>query len=710
MFRLLRKVGKFVRGGAGPLQVYLACVLGTMAGMTPGLNLTIILLILLIVLLNVSLGVTLLAFVVGRILALLLAPWTFDLGYFLIHKAGLEGFIRWSGETAVVALMDLHYYCLLGGLVVAIVLGSIEGGLLARFVVYVRRVFARAGETSAVWRIVANNVFTKALLWLLFGKQKKTMAEMIEGRGRIVRHSGLVVTALLGVLIVGGAVYGSDYLLAGHLAEAMGKVNGAEVNIDESEIKLTAGRLRLRGVRVTNPDKPEYNLFEAEELTTQLSIMDLLRKRLVVSDIHVSALREGTKRDEPGEVYERVEKEEKKPEYKIKWPGDIIWDYFENPEKYHKYIRYLERLKEYLERQRQHRKEDPDKEWLEDLAENRGYFSLSARQVLQRRPIWTIRRAIIDKIAFADGDAQYRLEAYELSSHPALNEKPMRVSFGDLVFENGKTHYGVKQWVGVEFGFADEEQWHTHEVRVSEIPLGGDIRFSEKVPLKIRSAKAFLISKGRFNHEQWDSDVVARLETIDTDVRQGETVLGMAAGDARQVIGAVGNLTVAMRLTGPLARPRVAVDPKTTLTMLRSTLESLGKTHLAQLTGTALKRVGSGAAQIGEGLAGSSADLAQGLGQLVDGDVDAAGGSLAKGAGELVEGFGEALTGDGNQTTTGKGDGFLRGVGDLLSPGKDKGDKGNGRDKQNKDPNADDDPDKKKDSDSGGLLDGLLGG
>jgi hypothetical protein len=516
------------------------------------------------------------------------------------------------------------------------------------------------------------------LLWLVFGKQKKTMAEMIEGRDRIIRRSGVVVTLILLAAIVGGAVYGSDYLLAAHLAEAMGQVNGAEVNIDESEIKLTEGRLRLRGVQVTDPDKPEYNLIEAEEFTSELSIMDLLRKRLVISDIRISAVRQGTRREEPGEVYERVEKEEKKPGYKVEWPGDVVWDYFENPEKYHKYIRYLERLKEYLERQRQRRKEQPDKEWLEGLAENRGYFALSARDVLVRRPVWTIRHAIVDKIIFAEGGAMYRVEAHELSSHPAINEKPMRITFGDLVSEGGKVSYGVKQWVGVKFGFNSEQQWHTHEVRIAEIPLGGDIRFSKKVPLNIRSAKASLLSRGRFNHEQWDSDVIAGLETIDTDVREGETVLGMASGDARQVLGAVGNLTVAMRVTGPLARPRVAVDPKTTLTMLRSTLQSLGKTHLAQMTGSALKRVGGGAVEIGGALLGGSADFAKGLGKLV--------------------------TGDANQATTGKSDGFLKGVGDLFSPGKKTPDKDN--------TSGDDvEKDKKKDPNSGGgLLDGLLGG
>ena len=36
-----------------------------------------------------------------------------------IHNIGLEGLFRWFGDTPVVALMDLHRYCFVGGVPLA---------------------------------------------------------------------------------------------------------------------------------------------------------------------------------------------------------------------------------------------------------------------------------------------------------------------------------------------------------------------------------------------------------------------------------------------------------------------------------------------------------------------------------------------------------------------------------------------------------------
>ena len=87
------KFGKALRGGTGPAQMFLACLIGVLVGMVPGINLTLVLGILLLVLINVNGPLAVLGIVVGKVLCLLLAPVTFEIGYVLIHGIGLENLL-----------------------------------------------------------------------------------------------------------------------------------------------------------------------------------------------------------------------------------------------------------------------------------------------------------------------------------------------------------------------------------------------------------------------------------------------------------------------------------------------------------------------------------------------------------------------------------------------------------------------------------------
>jgi uncharacterized protein (TIGR03546 family) len=650
-----------------------------MAGMAPGFNLTIVALITLILVLNVPLGLSILTFALGRILAILLAPWTFELGYYLIHHAGLEGFIRWTGDTPVVALMDLHFYCLFGGLIVGAVLGAVIGALMGRFIVRVRKMLAGAGDASEVFRKLSDNFITRGLLWILFGKQKKTMKEMLEGRDRIIRPAGVIIVLVFLGLTVGTAVVGVDYFLAGSLADAMGSVNGAEVNITEADLSFARGRMRLEGLQVTDPGKPTHNIVQMETLASDVSITGLLTRRLIVDEIRVSALRTDARRESPGEVYQPPEPPPADP--KIEWPGDILWDYFENPEKYHKYIEYLERLKEYLEKQRQAEQKEVDKEWLEKVARARGYFALSARSVLAEHPTVVVRKVVIDKIRLGGGEQLYRLEADELSSHPVLNPKGMKVRFGDLVIHGENVAFGKNRWVEVNFGFHTDEQFHHHRIHYGDIEVGRDVKLSKKVPLKIALGKAHLVSQGRFNYERWDSAAAIKVEIVQGEAREGRGMLGMAAGDTRRIASALTDINLAVAITGPLTRPRVVVDPRSTLKNMADSLSKIGRTHLATAAGDALKRVGSGAGQFGKGVLKSGGHLFKSVENLATGDAKAAGGQFVKGAGDLFKGLGDAIRKDPNDS-----DGGLL---DILN-GKNKD--ANDTDDKTSDPNEDKGP------------------
>ena len=168
---MIRSIGKIVRGGAGPLQIFIACVLGVMIGITPGGNLTLASGILLLVLLNANLPLTLLGAAIGKALMYALAPLTFSVGRLLIEDVA-GGLFTAMANAPLLALMGLDSYCLVGGLIVGAVVGAVFGLALAGTIVTIRRGVLAARDRSETFDRTGHNIFVRIILRLLFGGRK----------------------------------------------------------------------------------------------------------------------------------------------------------------------------------------------------------------------------------------------------------------------------------------------------------------------------------------------------------------------------------------------------------------------------------------------------------------------------------------------------------------------------------------------------------
>jgi len=424
--KLIRKLVKVLRGGATFRQMFLAILLGFAAGMIPGVNLTLIACIVLLLILNTNGGLAVLGYVVGKALCLLLAPVTFEIGYFLIHSAGLMGLIQTLADTPVLALLDLHVYCLLGALPLIIVLGGGMGLALATIIVKGRAGLAAAGQKEKA-RKVAENLFVRILLRIAFGRQKETMAEMAEKsspiflKGRLI--AGLVVIA---AILVGQYLF-LDVLARKGLEAAIAQAGGAEVNVRRANLSLLTGHLVIEGLEVTDAARPSHNLVQADRIVTDVSIEDLLARRLVVDAVECEKIRTDAPRAAPGEVYR-----ERRPtdEDKDRWNIDIgglgkIKEYYDQAKKLHERI---QKLKEYLQDEEPQAEEGPpDKERLKEEARLRGYLRLSAKDYLAKRPTWVIRHAKVGGVEVAKALPGITVEARELSSHPSLHPRKMEL-------------------------------------------------------------------------------------------------------------------------------------------------------------------------------------------------------------------------------------------------------------------------------------------
>jgi len=575
--KLIRKFVKLVRGGAHPWQIFLGCLLGVMIGMVPGFNMTVVLLVVVLLLGSATLGLAIIGFAIGKALCLALAPLTFQIGYVLIHHSGLEGLFRAASETPVVALMNLHYYCLVGGLPIALVAGAAMGLAVGHVIRLVRVGSLGAAEKSEkLQRLIANPV-VRVLMRIVFGKQKKSLAEMLAARHPMFRKSGLVVcVVVVGAVLVLEFVFIDTIVKAG-LKRGLESAVGAEVNVADVDVSLLAGRMTITDLQVTDPEKPSHNAVQLATLTSDVSIAGLLARRVVVEKVQIASLRTDAPRAAPGKVFEKPPR----PEPEI--TSETISEYFENGKKI---LEYLRKAKEYLDRRResQEQKDQPvNKDDLKALARSRGYLALSARSVLVRRPAVTIRELRIDDIRVGADATRYDLEATDVSEKPELNENPMRLALRS----------GAGLAAALKFDFTAPGRMHAIRVKAPNVPVGQGVRLTDRVPVNLADAKVDVLADGEFNNETIRLPVVLWVRDMKATGRAGRGALGLDASAASQIFKELSELKMTLALVGPLDAPRVRVDAGAVLASLTDSLAKAGKRHLASLAGEQLNKLGA---------------------------------------------------------------------------------------------------------------------
>lgn len=588
--KLLRKLGKLLRGGAGDREIFLGALLGVLIGMVPGVNLTLILAILLLLLLNANAGIAMLGFALGKVLCLLLAPVTFQIGHTLVHRIGLEGLFRALADTPVVALLDLHVYCLIGGLPLAVVVGLGSGWIMARAIRGLRVGIMEATQRSERMQKLAQNKLVRLILWLAFGPKKEALAGMLDKKPRLFRKAGVVLAlAVLAIVLVLEFLL-LDFAVKAGLEHGLAMANGAEVNVGGADLSLLDGKLQLRDVQVTDPEKPTHNLVQIERLSADLSVADLLAKRLTIDLLEASDVRRDAQRSSPGRVFDKPKKEK---EEEAKEPEDALTGYFD---KVGTLKEYLNKLKDYLDKSKagqeegkKPEQEKKDKEKLLELAGNSGYLALSAQDLLAKHPTWTIRKLVVDKIVLGEGGQAQKLEGSELSSHPELNPAPMAIRM--------EPSAGGAPTLALNFRFDKPGELHTLALNLRDLALGKAMKLSDKAPVDVTDGQADVKAAGGFSADALNIPFDVILRNLKAQAQQGRSVLGLDPKTAEEVFKFVENLELKGAIVGSLTAPRLQLDEKQALASLKDTLIKAGK---AQLAGRVNEQLGKVTAELGK--------------------------------------------------------------------------------------------------------------
>jgi len=431
---ITRKLGKILRGTATPFQLFIACLLAGMIGFMPGLVQApglLVALTLLLVILNANLAVAGMTLLACKLLALILAPLSFQAGRFLIDGP-TEGLWRTLINSPVLALFGFDYYLTSGGLVVGAVCGGLLGCILVKIVSGFRRKMASLEAGSERFKQFTSKGWVKFLTYILVGgsKGKKSYEEILTKTvGNPIRTLGVVFAVVTIALLLILQQFAAGPIVHMALQSGLERANGATVDLEECDLNLRDNRLTLKGLAMADPGALDTDLFRADALEADISGMNLLRKRLQLDRVEVSNGSHGEARAKPGQLIGKGPEPSPDPppsqDPEVKTLDDYIKDAKKWKERLAQARDWLEKLSGPEEEDAAGGAEGERKETLsERLAREvreKGYANVRASHLIEGAPTFTINELVADKVRVAGmPEDTLNITATNLSTHPRL--------------------------------------------------------------------------------------------------------------------------------------------------------------------------------------------------------------------------------------------------------------------------------------------------
>ena len=362
-------------------RALVACLIGALLGFGPtpmvGPGLWISLLVLFLFL-RAPLVPLLSVAALAKVLSFVATPLAYQVGVWLLDGP-TSGFFHSAINAPFLALFGLEYYTVTGGLLLGLVLGL-------------------------------------CVLPVVLRLRRRTT----EGRRPgLVRPLGVLV----GVLLVASLWFlqsaAAQSILTTETAGALGKLNGATVDVAGVDLDLKQSKLTISDIAFANPHALSTDLFHGVELSANLASRDLLRKRVHIDQLIVRHAESGIPRAVPGVLI-----------------GTPSTPAVEAPAEGEKKIEdYLKDWKVWKERLSQAR------EWLAKLtAEDGGApatnesLPLSARvanDLIDEAPMLLVSEVQVEglKLDWLAGES-LTISAHNLSTQPSLVDAPMDLKLG----------------------------------------------------------------------------------------------------------------------------------------------------------------------------------------------------------------------------------------------------------------------------------------
>lgn len=436
---ITRKIGKILRGKATPVQLMMACVLGSLIGFVPGFMQGpgwTVLLLLLLVILNANLFVAAVVGFAAKGICLLALPASVSIGRVLLDGPTQELF-KWVINTPVLALFGFEYYATTGGIVLGLLFGIVSGLLIIALVQRFRRRMAALEAGSEKYKRWSSRRSVRVATYVFLGKgkgKKKSYEDLLSKRvGSPIRALGVIIA--VGFIALCALLYmlAAEPIVTALMQRGLERANGATVNLESANLDFRAGRMELRGLAMADPNDLATDLLRAEQLIGAISTTDLLRKRMALDDVQMINASTGEQRAVPGRLVRKPEPVN--PEDDPTTPDEqeqTLEDYIEQAEEWKER---LAQIRDWLETVSGSTDDDETveteegKERLEDRIRRQirehGYARVRADHLIDDAPTFVIYNLRAEGVRTAQLEGEtLTITGRNLSTHPHLMDEP----------------------------------------------------------------------------------------------------------------------------------------------------------------------------------------------------------------------------------------------------------------------------------------------
>ncbi len=432
---ITRRIGKLLRGKATPFQVFSAGILGALMGFAPGFSQApglILFLFMILAVLNANLFVAAIVAAGARILALLLTPVSFAVGRFLLDGP-TEGLFRAVVNAPVLAFFGFDYYLVAGGQFMGIIIGVLTGFGVARLLTRFRAQMSRMEVGSERYQKWTAMKSVKVMTFIFVGgAMKKSYEELVTRKvGNPIRPIGVILVVLTVVILAIGLQFFQGPIVTAALRSGLERANGATVDVGSADLDPSAGKLTVTGLAMANPNLLEEDVFRADRIEADVSLSDVLRKRMVLDRVLVDNASNGELRKVRGSLIGPRPKPDRKeasiPDMKNL---DQILD---NAKVWKERLAQAKRWLESLGGSGSDEAAQPGvpgyREQLEARIRSLGYAHVRALHLVEGAPTVLVRKLEVPRLKTKQmPEEMLMLEATNLSTHPNLVPEPPRIS------------------------------------------------------------------------------------------------------------------------------------------------------------------------------------------------------------------------------------------------------------------------------------------
>lgn len=119
---------------------------------------------------------------------------------------------------------------------------------------------------------------------------------------KVIRWHGLL--AFIGVFaaLIALVYFFAAPMLRFGLTTSLTRTNGAEVNIAAADVQWSPFQVALRGLEFTDPETPELNRFQAQQVSFAVELLPALIGRIHIDELTATGIAMGVERESPGRV------------------------------------------------------------------------------------------------------------------------------------------------------------------------------------------------------------------------------------------------------------------------------------------------------------------------------------------------------------------------------------------------------------------------